>query len=334
MNRRESLKLLAGAGAAAAGAATAGSMPAAAQQQRPGEQRDMAQGAGFYSFRINPWWRAAVVSDGTFPFATPAPTLGANAPEAQVKQALADAYVPYDNVLGHVNVLVLRGSVDTILIDAGCGPTYSPTTGRLMQHLGNLGVEPRDVSLVIITHAHRDHIGGILDAGGAPVFPNARYVAHRDELKFWADGNPDLSRSTAPPEVKRAMAAGAARTFKAIDDVTEPVTDGSRLPAGMTVVAAPGHTPGHFALFIDSGGRQLLYITDAAHHPAVNLPHPDWHVAFDADPAMAAKSRRALLDRAAADKVLVCGSHLPFPGVGHVRAVGKGFEWVPAVWEW
>ena len=331
MNRRESLKLLAAAGAA--GAVTAGGLSLAAQRGPAAQQEPTAQGAGFYSFKIGQM-EAALVSDGTFPFATPAPTLGANAPEAAVRQALADAHVPYDHVLGHVNALVIRGNVDTILVDAGCGPAYSPTTGRLTQHLGNLGVEPRDVRIVIITHAHRDHVGGILDAAGDPVFPNARYFVHRDELKFWADGHPDLSRSTAPPEVKRAMAAGAARTFRAIGRVTEPFGDGDRLPARMTVVAAPGHTPGHSALHIASGEGQLLYITDAAHHAAVNLPHPDWHVAFDADPVMAAKSRRALLDRAAADKVLVSGSHLPFPGVGHVRAAGKGFEWVPTVWEW
>jgi hypothetical protein len=75
-------------------------------------------------------------------------------------------------------------------------------------------------------------------------------------------------------------------------------------------------------------------VTDAAHHVALNLPHPDWHVAFDTDPVQAAKTRRAILDRAAADRVMVSGAHIPFPAVGHVKAVGRGFEWVPTVWEW
>jgi glyoxylase-like metal-dependent hydrolase (beta-lactamase superfamily II) len=332
ISRRGSLKLLAaGAAAAGAGSPFAARPGASALAARPADEP--FQGAGSYRFNLGTA-RVAVVSDGTFPIAPPHPTLGGNAPEADVRRAFADAFVPYDRVVGHVNVLMVRTSVDVVLVDTGCGPGFAPTTGKLLQHLALLGVEPRDVSAVILTHAHRDHVGGVLDEYGAPAFPHARYLVHRDELAFWAGGNPDLSRSGAPAEVKRATAATAARTFAALDKVLSPFADGEQLLAGVRVVAAPGHTPGHCALQVTSGAERLLYVTDAVHHAAINLPHPEWHVAYDADPAAAAESRRSLLARAAADGMLVSGSHLPFPALGHVRAAGKGFEWEPAVWEW
>jgi glyoxylase-like metal-dependent hydrolase (beta-lactamase superfamily II) len=134
--------------------------------------------------------------------------------------------------------------------------------------------------------------------------------------------------------MKKNLVQAAQTVFGAIKPKLEPYENGKRVVDGVEVVAAPGHTPGHSALAIASGASQLFYITDAAHHAYINFPHPDWHVAFDTDPIQAAKSRRALLDRAAVDRVLVSGAHLPFPAVGHVKTQDNGFEWVPTVWEW
>jgi glyoxylase-like metal-dependent hydrolase (beta-lactamase superfamily II) len=328
-DRRETLKLL---GAGAAGFLALGDTQKAAGQDKA-ENALKLQGAGYYPFKIGDI-SAALVSDGGFPFNPPYPLFGANASEEQVRKALDQAFIPYDHVMAHVNTLLLRSGKDIVLIDSGCGTLFGPTTGKAITNLARAGVQPADVTAVVISHAHGDHVGGLLDAKGIPVFPNAQHFVHKDELAFWTAPNVDLSRSTAPAEMKKSLVAVAAKTFAALRGKIEPFENGKRIVEGIEVVAAPGHTPGHSAFVIASGKSQLFYITDAAHHVALNMPHPGWHVGFDTDPIEAAKTRRKIFDRAAADRVLVSGAHLPFPALGHVRATGGAFEWAPSIWEW
>lgn len=332
MDRRESFKLI-GAGAAVAALGAWGIPHHARGAEEAASDAQALQGAGFYRFKVGNI-EAALVSDGTFPFPATYPLFGANTTAEAVNGAFEHAFIPPKNVTAHVNVLMLRTGKDVVLVDAGCGNLFGPTTGQCPAHLERLGVRPRDVTAVIITHAHGDHVGGLLDAQGKPVYPNARYFAHKDEIAFWTAPNVDLSHSGVPEEMKKGFVATAVRVFEALKDKIEPFEYSKRIVEGVETVAAPGHTPGHTALHVGSGDGQLLYVTDAAHHAAINLPHPDWHVAFDTDPVVAARSRRAIFDRAASDRVLVSGSHLPFPAVGHVRPAGEGFEWTPKVWEW
>lgn len=291
------------------------------------------QGAGFYRRKVG-GLEVAVVSDGTFPFAPPFPTFGANAGEEQVKAALERDFISYQNTLGHVNTLLVRSGKDVVLIDAGCGTNFGPTTGKVLGHLANAGVAPADVTAVVITHLHPDHVGGLLGPAGAGVFPNARFFIHKDEVAFWSSEKPDMSKSGVPEDARVGMVQAAKTVLAAIANRQTLLGDATNIATGVEAVAAPGHTPGHIALMIGSGDDRLFYITDAVHHYAIMMPNPEFYVAFDTDRDAAVTQRRAILERAASERLLVSGAHLPFPGMGHVRKNGNGYEWVPVAWEW
>lgn len=293
------------------------------------------QGAGVYRRSVGDIL-VCLISDGTFPMTPPFPTFGANAGEEQVRAALEHAFIRPEATLGHVNTLLIRSGDDVVLVDTGCGALFGPSTGKLVAHLANAGVQPRDVTVVVLTHLHPDHIGGLLGPTGVELFPSAQYLVHEAERAFWAGGNPDFSKSGVPEAMRASMAQGAAGLLKAMEPRLKLIGDQNlRIAEGVQAVAAPGHTPGHIGLHV-TGGRadQLLYIADAVHHHAIVMPNPDWYVAFDTDRDAAVAARRALLDMAASEKLLVSGAHLPFPGFGHVRKNGSGYDWVPVVWEW
>ncbi len=296
------------------------------------------QGAGFYAAKLGDA-EVAVVSDGWFAFNPPHPTLAANATKEQVDEALREAFVDPDDVRVQVNGLLIRTPRDTVLIDTGTGGAFGGTNGKLVDNLANIGVKPADITAVIITHLHGDHMLGLLNAEGKPNFPNAEHIVHKTEHDFWAADTHDFSQSRLPRDMLPGFIEGAK---KVIAGAKFTLLDGEReARPGITLVPSPGHTAGHIAIQVDGGGggkNVLLYMSDTVHHPAIQFPHPEFAVMFDAVPELSIASRKRLFDRAAADRVLLSGAHIPFPSVGHIRrqaaSVGKGFEWVPANWEW
>lgn len=291
------------------------------------------QGAGFYRRKIGAF-DVFVISDGTFPFAPPYPLFGANAGEEKVKAALENEFIRYDHTLGHVNTLLVKTPKDVVLIDTGCGNAFGPTTGKLQSRLANTGIDAKEVTAVVITHAHPDHVGGIIGQRGAEAFPNAHFFMHKAEKDFWTSTNPDFSNSALSKEEGVHMTGVAVKAIETVGGRVTLIDANNKIVDGVNAIPAFGHTPGHIAVQVADGQDELIYITDAVHHYAIIMPNPDWHVGFDTDRAAAVKTRRALLDRVATDKVLVSGAHLPFPAFGHVRKVGDGFQWVPSVWEW
>ena len=285
-----------------------------------------------YPFKLGKF-DALLANDGTLTFPGVQPFFAPEGKPDEVAAALKAAFLPADRVTLSCNSLFVDTGREKILVDAGCGNFY-PGMGQLTANLRTAGVRPDQVTSVVLTHAHFDHFGGLFDPAGKPAFPNAVLYLPEAEEAYWTAPNPDLSAIKVGAEMAAQAVAAAKKLFAGLPGRVERVRPGKKLFGGaVEVVAAPGHTPGMIAVLVDGGGTdQLLHIADAAHHHVLTVPHPDWSAGVDQDPRQAKATRRKLLDRAAIDRLRVTAAHLPFPGLGHVRATGPGYEWVPEPW--
>ena len=260
-----------------------------------------------YDFRVGTLQLTAL-NDGYGAFANDGAILS---PKAGVAAALASARLPTDKFALSISALLVYDGARTILIDTGYGSKGPPTAGHLLAALAAANVAPARITDIAISHPHGDHVGGLLDASGAPAFPNARlHIAPAAWAAMQAD-------TAAAPLV--AAYAGRLALFPA---------DG-RIAPGVRAVAIAGHTPGHSGVEIASGGQTLLYIGDTMHHYVASVAAPDLDMAFDADGPTAKASRKALLARAADRRLRLYAPHFPFPGVGHVVRDGATYAWVP-----
>ncbi|MDR3077905.1 MAG: MBL fold metallo-hydrolase [Planctomycetota bacterium] len=229
-------------------------------------------------------------------------------------------YVPSGKAPSAIMVYAVQAGGETILIDTGLG---GGRTTRLMLGLAQAGINPEKVGLILITHMHGDHIGGLL-VEGKKAFPNAKVKIGRRESAFWLSdqarrenpsrqGNFDLAKQVAD-------AYAGAMEFFDFEDLVAP---------GFQAMEAVGHTPGHTAFLFESRGERLLFIGDLLHAAALQFPRPDINASYDMNPEQAAATRRRLLELAAREKLPVAGIHLPFAGVGRVEKSGEGFSYRP-----
>jgi len=292
------------------------------------------QAGGYYRFTIGDV-EAVVISDGALSFQPIQPNWAPEATKEELESALRSAFLPTDRINLDVNTLLIRIAGELILVDSGAGGLFGPSLGKVRERMVAAGVQPSQVTGVVLTHAHGDHFGGLLDGEGKPVYPNATYFASKTEVDYWTGSDPDFSKLRIGKEQREKALAGARKYIAAIKDRLTPVVPGKKIVEGVEVVDAPGHTPGHIALLVTSGKEALLNSADTVHHHALMFSHPEWTSAFDVDPKLGADTRRKLLGLAAADGLRLLGYHLAFPGIGHVRtAKGGAFEWVPEPWNW
>lgn len=242
---------------------------------------------------------------------------------------LKDAHIDPVTMPGPVNAYLVNTGGKLILVDSGTGGNWGPPSlGRMLANLHAAGYKESQVDLVLITHLHPDHVGGLVGANGKALFPNAVVRMAQEDSDFWlsqkiADGAP------AGAQVYFALARKAAAPYLKAGH-WKPFRQGESVAAGVTALPLPGHTPGHVGYRFASGGRRLLVWGDVVHAEAVQMAHPDIAIDFDGDPAAAVASRTGLFADLAAGGTLVAGAHLPFPGLGYVVPAGAAYRWAPA----
>lgn len=229
----------------------------------------------------------------------------------KLRQAFLDNGENPDALLTYYNPLLIQTDERTILVDSGESASRHDHAGNTPQCLDQLGIAPTTIDTVIITHAHGDHVVGLIDENGNLRYPNARYLINSAEWDHW------MHRETPTRELLKRLESNVAF-----------VTAGEEIADGVTVVDAYGHTPGHICLMIESQGERLFHGVDIV-HVQVQFANPDWSIRFDSDPAQARATRHHLFSQLANDETLTLFYHLPFPGVGYVRPQAATFAWEP-----
>lgn len=258
-------------------------------------------------------FQITALSDGSMT-ATLALLSGIDTEDAEVIQQNAGIAAPNDI---HINCYLIRGRGRTILVDSGRGNAG----GVLKENLQSFGVNPEDIDTLLVTHAHPDHIGGLLDADGLPMYQNADIYLHPREVTYWQD---DEAFSQANERVQRNFAL-ARRTLAAYQQRLNVLSENAVIE-GILPVWLPGHTPGHTGFRIDSGNESLLIWGDVVHFPHVQSAYPAVSIAFDYDPVQAEATRKAILELAVREKLIIGGMHLGRAGFAHVLSAGQGYR--------
>lgn len=308
LTRRQTLAML-GAGALAAPALLS---PA----------RLLAAPASHHTIKVGQF-EITVFTDGdiTLPLKFVLPTI----PPADAEALYAANGQKLDVIKGQINVTLVKTPDATILVDCGGGGDFMPTMGRLADNLDKAGVAPDSITHVMFTHAHADHLWGVIDPlDDGTRFTKARHLITGAEFDHWM--KPGIENEV--PDALKPMAIGTSRRLKAIADRIEQVKPGSEIVPGVAVVDTAGHTPGHVSVLLKSGSDQLLIGGDVLTNPIVSFAKPDWPWGPDTDREMAIATRKRTLDILATEKMRLLGYHLPWPGIGMIERKDTAFRFV------
>lgn len=224
-----------------------------------------------------------------------------------------------------LNVTLWRNGDRLVLVDAGSGSQFLPTAGELYDNLDAAGIALDEITDVVFTHGHPDHLWGILDDFDEIAFPNAALHIGQAEADYWMDP----STVDSLPEAFQMFAVGASRRLEAIADNLNTFRNGDEVVPGLIAVSTPGHTPGHMSMLAESDGIPAMIIGDAVVNAHLNFARPSWPSGSDQDPETGASTRSALLADLAETGMLAIGYHLPGDGIGRVEADGEGYRFVP-----
>ncbi len=224
------------------------------------------------------------------------------------------------------NVTLYRSGDRLVLFDVGAGAHFMPTAGKLLDSLADASIDPAEVTDVVFTHGHPDHLWGLIDDFDEEVFTDAAYHMNRAEFDFWTDpGTVDTIG-----EERKTFAVGAASRLERIAEKINLFDDGAEVVTGIEAMATHGHTPGHTSFVIHQGSSSTMVTGDALTHAQISFAHPGWVSGSDQDPDQAIATRKRLLDRLAADDMAIIGYHLPKPGEGRVETDGTAYRFVAA----
>ncbi len=296
--------------------------------------RSAGAGLGLGALGIRAGWSATTLRLGPMELTTlsdgylvqPASFVLAELPEEDYLPILERYGISSEGFRPECNITLLRDGERVVLFDAGSGSGFVPTAGELPQALEAIGLDPAEVTHVIFTHGHADHLWGILDDFDEPFFPEAQHMMGRAEFDFWFD--PDTVNRV--PENRTGMAVGAKRRLDLMGDAFTLFEDGDEILPGVAARMTAGHTPGHMSFELRAGSQSVMILGDVVTNHHLNFERPDLPSAPDQDKQMAAATRRRLLDRLAAEQMPLIGFHLPGGGFGRVERQGSGFRLVPA----
>ncbi|KAE9628636.1 MBL fold metallo-hydrolase [Parasedimentitalea maritima] len=322
INRRHFLQ-----GAAALPAAAA-IVPATANLANAAAPLVGQQVPGIYRFTVGDAEVTALL-DGHLDFGT---ELINDLDEAKAAEAMAKNMQPMMNgsLRIPVNGYLVNSGGRLTLIDAGTAQLMGPTLGKLESGLAAVGVQPSDIDTVLLTHIHPDHSGGLVNGEGKAVFENAELAVSKTEWDFWYDD----SILAGVPDGNKPFFHMARNTTSPYRNRLKLIEGEGEVAAGFTPLALPGHTPGHTGYMLNSGDESLLFWGDVIHMTGLQFTHPDMTIVYDMDPVQTAQTRRNLMDRAAADNLLVTGAHIDFPGLGRVHRDGDAYRYQAAPWQY
>ncbi|WP_218779860.1 MBL fold metallo-hydrolase [Hymenobacter crusticola] len=295
-----------------AGPSATAQIPVASAWQQP----------GYYRLKIGSV-NVTALSDGTVP--QPLHELLTNTTPAEVDRLLKRAHMSYP-VEASVNAYLLEVGNRLVLVDTGTGDLLGPTLGHLPATLQAAGYRAEQITDILITHIHTDHTGGLM-AGSQRVFPNATVHVSQAELDFWLS---EASLKAAAAENKKYFLEARSKVspYVAAGKV-QPFTGNVELLPGIRTIASPGHTPGHTFYALESQGQKLVFWGDMMHVAAVQFPKPGVTIVYDVNAKAAAATRARAYAEAAKEGYWVAVDHISFPGIGHVRATGNAYDWVP-----